>query len=105
MTENILTPKGRLDSATAAAFETEFMAAADGGADRMLIDFSELTYISSAGLRVVLKAAKKMQSKGGRVALCSLGPQIAEVFEISGFSSLSIFSIHPERDSALAALR
>lgn len=104
MSENILAPKGRLDSATAPAFETEFMASAEG-ADRLLIDFSGLTYISSAGLRVVLKAAKKMQSKGGRVALCSLGPQVAEVFEISGFSSLSIFSIHPERDSALAALR
>ena len=46
-----------------------------------------------------------MQSSGGRVALCSLGPQIAEVFDISGFSSLSIFTIHPARDAALAALK
>jgi anti-anti-sigma factor len=105
MSETILSPKGRLDSATAPAFEQEFLRASATGLSRLLIDFSELTYISSAGLRVVLKAAKRMQSEGGRVALCALGPQVAEVFDISGFSSLSIFSIHPARAAALAALR
>ena len=98
----IVKPKGRLDAATGPALEAE-LAAATGGGARLLLDFSELVYISSAGLRVVLLAAKKVKASNGRLALCSLNPQIAEVFKISGFDV--IIDIHPSPDSALARLK
>jgi anti-anti-sigma factor len=95
-------PKGRLDSASGPAFEKDLLGRIESGRLRMLLDFGELQYISSAGLRIVLLAAKKMRSAGGKMALCSLNPQIAEVFEISGFSN--ILDIHPSRDAALLVL-
>jgi anti-anti-sigma factor len=95
-------PKGRLDSASGPAFEKDLLSRIDEGRRRLLLDFAELQYISSAGLRIVLLAAKKMKGAGGKLALCSLNPQIAEVFEISGFSH--ILDIHPSRESALSIL-
>ncbi len=95
-------PKGRIDSATGPAFEKDVLGQIDEGQRRLLLDFGDLAYISSAGLRIVLLAAKKMKTAGGRLALCSLNPQIAEVFEISGFNR--IIDIHPSRDAALSTL-
>ena len=63
---------------------------------------SPIFYISSAGLRIVLLAAKRMKSAGGRLVLCSLNPQIAEVFDISGFTR--ILDILPSRDAAFPTL-
>ena len=98
----VVRPQGRFDSNTAPALEKELLGLIDGGSRRMLLDFSEISYISSMGLRVVLLAAKKMRSEGGKFVLSSLSPPIAEVFEISGFSS--ILSIHASKDAALAEL-
>lgn len=95
-------PKGRIDSATGPAFEKDVLGQIDKGKRRLLLDFADLAYISSAGLRIVLLAAKRMKSSGGRLALCSLNPQISEVFEISGFNR--IIDIHPSRDAALLTL-
>jgi|SRR5215469_120496 len=99
---HILKPKGRLDSSTGPAFETEMLQLINAGVARMLLDFSDLVYISSAGLRVVLLVAKRLRSANGHLALCSLNPQIAEVFKISGFDA--ILDIHPSSESALARL-
>ncbi len=98
----VVRPQGRLDSATSPTFEKSLIGTIDGGARRLVLDFSELQYISSAGLRIVLLAAKRMKSSGGRLALCSLSRQISEVFEISGFSS--ILDIYPSYDEAAAGL-
>jgi anti-anti-sigma factor len=104
MTTNVLTPAGRLDNTTAAAFEAAVKSATGAGATRLLIDFSEVPYISSGGLRVILVAAKTLAAKGGRLALCSLNPRVAEIIEMSGFASFSNLSIHPGRAAAEAAL-
>jgi anti-anti-sigma factor len=96
-------PGGRLDSATAPGFEREMIAATQAEVRRLLIDLANLAYVSSAGLRVLLLAAKRMRAAGGRIALCGLQPRVAEVFEISGFGA--IVPVYPDRDSALAALR
>ena len=95
----ILVPLSRVDSATAKAFEARVIAAVGAGAARVVIDFSRLDYISSAGLRVVLVGAK-MTRAPRKFALCGMKPQIREVFDVSGFSK--ILSIHPDRAAALA---
>ena len=64
---------------------------------------SGLDYISSAGLRVLLVMAKKVQQAKGKVALYGLVPNVREVFAVSGFDT--IFSIQPDSAAALAAVR
>ena len=98
----VLEPRGRLDSANARSFEERVAAALDRGETALLIDFDKLDYISSAGLRVLLMGAKRLQQSGGVIALCALRPNIQEIFEISGF--LTIFAVHNDRATALAAM-
>ena len=64
----------------------------------IVIDCSELHYISSSGLRVFLMALKKISAAGGRFRLCSLQDNIREIFEIAGFNT--IFSIFGTVDEA-----
>jgi anti-anti-sigma factor len=64
---------------------------------------SKLEYISSAGLRVLLVVAKKVQQAKGKVVLFGLVPNVREVFSISGFDQ--IFTIEPDADAAVAAVR
>jgi len=74
-----------------------------GGTPRLAIDMSALQYISSAGLRVLLVVAKKVQQAKGKVVLFGLGPHVREVFSISGFDK--IFSIQSDAAEAVAAVR
>lgn len=95
----ILEIAGRLDASTSPDLERWFLSLLDRGEQNVLIDFERLRYISSAGLRVLLMAAKRMAAAGGRLTLCALGSNIQEVFEIAGFTS--IFQIHPTRLDAV----
>lgn len=98
----IIRPQGRLDSTSSPILEKQALDCIDAGSRRLLIDFVDLIYISSAGLRVALTVAKRMSAAGGKLALCSLSPQIAEVFQISGVDT--ILDIHPSAESAAARL-
>ena len=94
---------GRLDAVSAIEADKEFAKVLDAGNDRLLIELSQLEYISSAGLRVLLVVAKRIQQKGGKVVLCALVPNVKEVFEISGFSS--IFKIFDNTADAAVFLK
>ncbi len=96
----VLQPSGRLDSVTAKTFETTLIGKLEAGVSKVVLDLSRLDYISSAGLRVVLIAAKKLKGAGGALVLCDLSPSVREVFEVSGF--VSVLDIHPDRAAALA---
>ena len=76
---------GSLDSNTAPSLEERILEAIDGGANKMIVDFEKLDYISSAGLRVLNKATKKLKRTEGKIILCSMQDYIREVFEIAGF--------------------
>lgn len=78
---------GRLDSNTSPEFEEKIEKAIESGSNKMIIDFEGLDYISSAGLRVILKATKDLKRIEGSVILCSMQDYVKEVFEISGFDS------------------
>ena len=84
---HIVTVEGRLDSSTASTLEENIAAAIARGATQMIIDFVRLEYISSAGLRVILKTAKELKRLDGKLVLCSMVDYIKEVFEIAGFST------------------
>ncbi len=95
----ILAPIGRLDSAESLSFEDTLMAVIDEGVAQVLVDGDSLDYISSAGLSVLLMAAKRLKSGGGRIALCSLNAHVSQVFTVSRFDAL--FDIYDTRDAAL----
>ncbi|GAB6041643.1 STAS domain-containing protein [Endothiovibrio diazotrophicus] len=95
----LLTPEGRLDSNTSQAFEKRVMERIEGGDLRLVIDFSQLDYISSAGLRVLLMTAKRLKPAGGALALCGMRDHIREVFELSGF--LPILTVVADTEAAL----
>jgi len=96
----VLVPQARVDSNTAGAFEALLLNVLGEGKTRLIIDFSDLDYISSAGLRVVLIGAKSCKAKGGKLVLCSMKDHIHEVFAVSGFTK--ILTIVGSRDEALA---
>jgi len=98
----ILSVQGRLDSNTSKDLD-EVLIKQVQSKPGVVLDFSGLEYISSAGLRVLLKAAKQGRSGGAKLALCGLSSHVREVFDISGFSS--IFSIHGDRAAAVAATK
>lgn len=95
----VLVPVSRVDSATAKAFEARVLQVVNSGVGKIIMDFSEMDYISSAGLRVVLVGAK-MTRAPRKFVLCSMKPHIREVFDVSGFAR--ILSILPDRAAALA---
>ncbi len=79
---------GRLDGASSAAHEQALRALLVGDVDSIDIDLSALDYVSSAGLRVLLVAAKAAKAKGGKVTLLSPKPATLEVLKISGFDKI-----------------
>ena len=81
----IVAVKGQLDSNTSPQAQTAMDAVLAGGAKKVAVDFTQLDYISSAGLRVILGAAKKLN---GGLHLYGLNDSVREVFDISGFSTI-----------------
>ena len=85
-TELIIAVAGNLDTTTAPELEKELKDSLRD-AHSLVLDFKDLSYISSAGLRVVLYAQKTMSSKGG-MKVKNLNEIVSEVFEVTGFSDI-----------------
>jgi anti-sigma B factor antagonist len=79
---------GRVDAETSETLEKAFLARIESGVLFLAIDLSEVSYISSAGLRAFLVALKSLQKKGGEVSLINPQPNVLEVLEMSGFTTL-----------------
>ena len=100
---SLLHAEGRLDFGSAAGFQHDIEAAFAAGGTvpaAMIVDCTALEYVSSAGLRVLLQAARGAQRAGIWFALCALRPAVREVFELSGFNRL--MGVHADRATALA---
>ena len=78
--------EGRLDTMTAPLLESEIQGKVDGVTDLQFV-FAKLTYISSAGLRVLL-AAQKIMNKQGKMIIKNVCDEIKEIFEVTGFSDI-----------------
>lgn len=94
--------KGRIDSITAPALGERLTANLEAPKVSVLLDLGELKYISSAGFRVLLLAAKRAEQNGGRFVLCSVSGKVRQLFDLGGF--LDLFSITATRDEGIAAL-
>jgi anti-anti-sigma factor len=91
--------QGKVDATSAPSVEQALVGVIDQGEKRLVLDCAGLDFISSAGLRSLLLAVKKMKAAGGGISLAALQPNVKEVFDISGFSAL--FTIHGSRADAL----
>jgi len=93
--------EGRIDAHTTTQVEEKLFGLVDGGASRMVINFEKLDFISSAGLRTLLSTAKRVREAKGDLKVCNLNPNVQEVFDITGFSTL--FNVAGSEDEAVAA--
>jgi anti-sigma B factor antagonist len=71
----------------------------DAGKKKMLLNFGRVEYLSSAALGKLITLNKKVQTAGGRLALCCIDPQIKEVFDITGLRR--VFKIYEDEQEAL----
>ena len=84
----IASPEGRLDGSNAQEFQGNLTEAIDTSDRAVVLDLGQLSYISSAGLRVILITTKALQRQNTELAVCSLAESIREVFAISGFDKI-----------------
>jgi anti-anti-sigma factor len=98
-------PKGRLDHENCEPFRAELsvhLDAAVQAGEPLVLDMSGLEYVSSAGLRCLMLAAKEASARKGRVMVASMQPVVAEIFQISRFNL--IFEVFPTLREALASV-
>ena len=98
----VVTLPRRFDTDNAPAVKKELEPVLGRHPERLLFDFSGTDYISSAGMRVLVKTRHAMKDGGGSVAFSSLNSQVEYIFEIAGF--LKAFAIYKTREKALKHL-
>ncbi|MFD0676872.1 MULTISPECIES: STAS domain-containing protein [unclassified Paenibacillus] len=98
----VLDIQGRLDANTSGILEACFLKMIEQGNTRFVFGLAQLDYVSSAGLRILLVAAKKLKALKGSLALAQMTDNVKEVFDISGFST--IFTIYGTEAEALSAI-
>jgi anti-sigma B factor antagonist len=94
--------KGRIDGATAGPLRDRLSKLIASGLSRLVVDFREVAYISSAGFRTLLIIAKQSEDAAGHLALCGISSEVRRLFEIAAFTDL--FLILPSREEAIAEL-
>ncbi len=94
---------GRIDAATASTVDSTVRKAMAEGVCQVIVDLRNVSFLSSSGLRALLLVARDLRRKGGDLVLCSLQPQVAEVFRLTGFEQ--IFQIRHTCEEAAAAFR
>ncbi len=94
-TTTILQLSGRLDDRMADDFLKSVTEILKDAPDQLILDLGSVDYVGSAGLRVLIRAAKEARAVSARLALCALRPNVMEVVHISGLTK--IFSIYTDR--------
>jgi anti-anti-sigma factor len=90
---------GDLDTNSSTGAQNTIEEIIDGGATDMLVNLKEVGFVSSAGLRILLAAAKKLNRVDGKLRISDLNETVLEVFEISGF--ITILKVFPTEEAAL----
>ncbi len=91
--------EGELDTQTSPDALSQMTRVVDEGVRKILVNCDKLDYVSSAGLRVLLTAAKQLKADDGELRICCLNDMVKEVFDISGF--ITIFNVFASESEAL----
>ena len=98
---HIIAFEGNLDTNSSPEAESVINELIDTGKQKILVNFEQLNFISSAGLRVLLATVKKLNASGGELRICSLNATVQEVFDISGF--VTILNVKNTEEEALSS--
>lgn len=98
----VLRPSGRIDLDTTPPLQQRLLPLVEPTGAKVVVDFSEVSYISSSGLRALMLGAKAASRGEGRLVVCNLNPNVAEIFRISRFHM--VVEVQPDLAAALAAL-
>ena len=98
----IVTPRGRIDAATSPQLEAVLRSHMAAGRLHLIVDFSEVRYLSSSALKVLLVTLREVRRQGGDIRLAALGDRVYHIFEMAGFQRL--FAMDGSVGEARAAL-
>jgi anti-sigma B factor antagonist len=98
----VLAVKGRLDTVSSNALQERWLGLIQQGSRWFVLDGSELVYVSSSGLRILLVASKLLNNAPGGITVCGLRPGIQQIFDVTGFANM--FPITASLDEALREL-
>jgi anti-anti-sigma factor len=99
----VFSPRGRIDGTNAAAAESDLRALLSESGPNLVFDLGGIDYLSSAGLRVVLVAAKTCRAAGGKTVLAGARPAVQEILRMSGFDRIVESAPTVEQARALIA--
>lgn len=91
--------KGRIDASNTPSIEQELMSLISGGSHRLVADLSDVWFISSAGLRVLVAGLKEAKKEGGDLRLAGMQVEVQNVFDLTGL--LDIFKVFDSREDAV----
>jgi anti-anti-sigma factor len=95
----ILRMRGRLDAVSSPAAEKKVFDSINSGQSRLILDFTGISYLSSAGMRMLLSTTKKLKSLSGRLVVCCVTSNVMDVLKMSGFDH--VLDLSPTEDEAL----
>ena len=100
----VIAPAGSIDHVNAQALERALapLLGPDATTQALVLDFKDVGYVSSMGLRVLMVAAKALRARNARIAVAALQPVVVEIFDIARFSH--VLEVFPTVRDALAAL-
>jgi len=99
---SVVMASGRLDGIYSSAFANQVGELVTEANPKILIDFADIDFVTSAGLRALLLLVKKAKASGSVFALCGVNEQVREVLDVSGFPAM--FNIYADRAEGIAAL-
>jgi anti-anti-sigma factor len=96
-------PQGRVDTAGARSFEEALIGLFDEGHTRVVVDCTDVVYMASAGLRVLMIGLRRAKTAGGAISLAAVNPTVLQAFKMSGLDQL--FAVYAGVPEAVASLR
>lgn len=84
--------EGRVDSAVARAVEEAFNSLWESGHHRVVVDFTDATYLASAGIRVLIMAQRRVQAVGGGVQLAAASTHVEDIMRMAGLEQMFVFN-------------
>lgn len=92
--------EGRMDTSMPAEFETQLLQQIQNGETHVVFDFSQVAYVTTHGLRILLRAFKEVTSVNGRMAFHSMNERVKRIFDIAGLTM--VFRIYETREEAFS---
>lgn len=94
--------EGRVDAATSPQLEKKLNSIIDSGYFKLILNFADVDYLSSAGMRLMLAITKKLKSLEGKLVACNMNEEIMEIIKMAGFQN--VIEIYPTEEESMTHL-